>query len=384
MSKALLNELFDEWLDYYDRGELWSPEELCDDYPELIEPLRARIEFWLDMHAPKRISLPPPRERRHRQGDDWRYPDEEDPRRGSRDRRRRPPARYPEDDDYSPPPRDAIAEAPRPPRPLRRYDEDDLVPPPIAKKPLKKSSNALVVVLVLVGVVVVISAIIVAWLVFSGAGYGKKVDVGLWEVYYKDGADQGEARRLGEYLRRNVAQGTNRRTVQLVKIDNTYRVRIVISAQGVHDPKIQQSWRATGADVKSQVFQNQPLEVHLCDRNLETKKVLNPYLTETLKNVTIFYDLPIEKEQARKVGNFLIETYGYGDKQERSDMIVQKAGARNKVTLVVAKKFQVTPKLERTYRGVATTLSQKIFAREPVVVELIHRDYTRAGSFTSR
>ncbi len=389
MSKARLNELFDEWLDHYDAGEIWSPEEICRDDPDLIEPLRARIEFWLDMHSPKRISLPPARERRSRYPDEDYLDDDYPPPRGRQDRRDDP---YREDD-YPPAPRDAIAET-RNPGPPPRHQEavrsapspgrtDDEPLPPVKKRPVKKSSGTLVVVLILGGVVLVIGVIVGAWVFFSQMGLGKKVKVGQWEVYYKGDVEKHEAIHLGRSLQTLLQSERARRvTLQLLKSGDAYTLRIPIKGGMFHDPKIKNAWRINGAWVKTRVLRDQPLTIHLCDLQMKTKEVIMPYASQTFRQLTICYDSPFPKDRVRKTGEQLVEKYGFGVHDQT--VLLGKAGPNNKLVIVLAKEAKLDPQMRRACQDIANTLSRTVFSREPVVVEIIREDLTKAGSFRSK
>jgi hypothetical protein len=104
--------------------------------------------------------------------------------------------------------------------------------------------------------------------------YGKRIDLnGGSQLYYTQTVTEPEARQLAQMLNdKFLSDGDPAVTFQLNKEEQTYQVRVV-TKEG-KESEAEFTFMTLGFLISMQVFENAPLEVHLCDKNLKTIKVL--------------------------------------------------------------------------------------------------------------
>lgn len=111
--------------------------------------------------------------------------------------------------------------------------------------------------------------------------FGKKLTFKKGELYYTENVDQAQAQKLGEFF---VDKGyfTDRKpvSVQLDRKKGTFQVRMAVvddykSKKAVY-PK---SYELMAAMISQQVFDGQPVEIHLTDDRLKTREVIQPDAT---------------------------------------------------------------------------------------------------------
>ncbi len=119
-----------------------------------------------------------------------------------------------------------------------------------------------------------------AWAVFllvlsgCGQGYGKRLEFKGGELYYTSRVTKQQAQKLGEYL---VEQGFfdgTRKSIQLDKRGDTYLFRAVMKKDAQDNEVTQRLFQVFAAELSLRVFDGSPVEIHLCDERLRTKKVV--------------------------------------------------------------------------------------------------------------
>lgn len=130
-------------------------------------------------------------------------------------------------------------------------------------------------VVVVLGVVVVVCLGVVAVGVLL-TGYGSKLEFNGGELYHTRRVTRAEARRLGEYLAKEGFFDGSHKTVQLDRGGGAYQVRCVVKKGVDTDPVMVEVFRAMAAQLSRDVFGGSRVEVHLCDTNLLTLRVVVP------------------------------------------------------------------------------------------------------------
>jgi hypothetical protein len=104
--------------------------------------------------------------------------------------------------------------------------------------------------------------------------YGKRIDLNAGsQLYYTKTVTEPEARQLAQLLNdKFLSDNDPAVTFQLNKEAQTYQVRVVIKEGKETEAEL--PFMALGFLISMQVFENAPLEVHLCDKYLKTIKVL--------------------------------------------------------------------------------------------------------------
>lgn len=93
------------------------------------------------------------------------------------------------------------------------------------------------------------------------------------ELYYTKEVSKTEADKLAAFLNDKYVTSGKPATVQLTKPNGVYQVRFVIDQSKLQEAEL--PFLATGYLMSTQVFDNQPLEVHLCDTNVKTVKTID-------------------------------------------------------------------------------------------------------------
>jgi hypothetical protein len=112
----------------------------------------------------------------------------------------------------------------------------------------------------------------VSW---GSEGYGRKVADDRFEVYYTGGATEDEARKLLAKLARDLPARAERGAVQLLRRpDERLVIRYVLPPEKIDDAKTADTLRKLAREVSAELFDNQPVDVELCDTMLRTQKTL--------------------------------------------------------------------------------------------------------------
>lgn len=105
--------------------------------------------------------------------------------------------------------------------------------------------------------------------------FGEKLTYGEFELYYTDKVTKAEADKLMDYLlEQEFTDGENPATVQLNKSGSTYEFRMVVKKGLDTDPDFVEIASYWGAELSEQLFNDQAVDVHLCDDRLETLRVV--------------------------------------------------------------------------------------------------------------
>ncbi len=114
-------------------------------------------------------------------------------------------------------------------------------------------------------------------IVVEANNYGTKLTFGENnELYYTEDVTVEEAQALGEYLVKLdfFANDGNSRSIQLAKTGTTYEFRMIIKKGLENDQSTIDTMEFLAADISSNVFSNKALDIHLCDENFETLRVV--------------------------------------------------------------------------------------------------------------
>jgi hypothetical protein len=103
--------------------------------------------------------------------------------------------------------------------------------------------------------------------------FGSKVDFGSGhEVYYKGGATETEAKRVGESLTMlGFFNADGPASVQVVKEGETFLVRFVTVDSAWSDPEAKTGFSYIGWSLSQSCFAGKPVVIELCDTSFDTK-----------------------------------------------------------------------------------------------------------------
>ncbi len=141
---------------------------------------------------------------------------------------------------------------------------------------------------------VTLAGLLLSVALISGCDYGTKLEFNGGELYYTDNVDEAMAKRLGKYLVKEKFFDGKEKSVQLDKQDGVLQFRMVV----VEDYKDRKDFmpilfRVMATQISRDVFDGQPLEVHLCDNRLKTLDVV--------KQLDVKKSEPVAKSAAKNL-----------------------------------------------------------------------------------
>lgn len=156
-----------------------------------------------------------------------------------------------------------------------------------------------------------------ALVLFAVGGCGKhgpKTSHGTVDVHFTDGVTKAEADTVGDYLRRTWGEAPFRRTVQLKKKDDGYVFRMVVKKEFLTDEATLNKLAFDAARISRDALGSAPVELHACDANLETVKVIPPRpdvrYSVVDRKVEVFYPAKTDKDDAEKLAKYLTAIMG--------------------------------------------------------------------------
>ena len=122
------------------------------------------------------------------------------------------------------------------------------------------------------GGVVAIAVLLAVGLACSN--YGTKLEFNGGELYYTKNVTETEAKKLGDYLVKENFYDGKPKTAQLDKDGASYQFRMVVQPEKRKDEQILALMKTFASEVSRDVFNNAPVEVHVCDEQLKTLQVI--------------------------------------------------------------------------------------------------------------
>lgn len=107
-------------------------------------------------------------------------------------------------------------------------------------------------------------------------GYGTKLEYNGGELYYTDNVTEAEAKKLGDYLVKEGFFDGKKITVQLDKSGSTYQFRMVVVKEKQTDEATMEIMKTFAGQISKDVFGGAPTELHICDDQLKTIRVIKP------------------------------------------------------------------------------------------------------------
>ena len=108
----------------------------------------------------------------------------------------------------------------------------------------------------------------------SNKEYGEELSKDGVQLFYTDKVTKEEANNLLSYLvEEGFSDGTTK-TVQLNKSGNTYEFRMVVKKGIEQDEEYITLFKDLTLELSERVFNNNPVDLHLCDEELETIRVI--------------------------------------------------------------------------------------------------------------
>ena len=116
--------------------------------------------------------------------------------------------------------------------------------------------------------------LLMALLCISCEGHGTLLEFNGGELYYTSNVTLAEANKLGKYCVKEEFFDGNRKTIQLDKEGSTYLFRMVVKKGLENDQEFINIAKVTAAELSQNVFNGKQVDIHLCDENLKTLRVV--------------------------------------------------------------------------------------------------------------
>ena len=113
--------------------------------------------------------------------------------------------------------------------------------------------------------------------------YGKELVFDKTQVFYTSNVSEKEANKFGIYLIKSEFTDGTAKSVQLDKKSDTYLFRFVMKKEFEKDPSFVRLSRIMGLELSNNVFNGSLVEVHWCDKQFNTFKVV-PMMKNLGKN----------------------------------------------------------------------------------------------------
>lgn len=103
--------------------------------------------------------------------------------------------------------------------------------------------------------------------------YGNEKNFNGVQLFYTSTITEAEANSLGSYLMEIEFADGSEKTVQINKSNNTYEFRLVVKKGIEQDQEYIDMFKVFAADLSTDVFNGEQVDVHLCDEYLNTLRV---------------------------------------------------------------------------------------------------------------
>ena len=107
------------------------------------------------------------------------------------------------------------------------------------------------------------------------SGHGTKLEFNGGDLYYTDNVTEVDAKKLGNYLVEQGFYDGKPKSVQLDKSGSAYQFRMVVQPEKQNDKATMEIMKTFGVELSSDVFNGAPVEMHVCDEQLKTLRVIN-------------------------------------------------------------------------------------------------------------
>lgn len=206
---------------------------------------------------------------------------------------------------------------------------------------------------------------------FFASNYGSKVNNGVIEVYYRDGATKEEAERVAAFLVKQWAEATDKRSVQIVKDGNTPVFRMVVKKEFQNNNSMLSQLGFLGARMSRDVFNGEPIILEACDEYLKTVKPI-PIPANFRHGIQrgkfeVFYAEGVPMEDVEKIFKF-IEVVFANSQVPTITATLHKVDTTRVITMPFKPEFINGEEFIAEIRGYCAALSKNEFQGEPVEI----------------
>ena len=153
--------------------------------------------------------------------------------------------------------------------------------------------------------------------------FGKQITKNGLQLFYTDNVSEEEAKRLINYLVKSEFVDGEQKTVQLNKSGKTYEFRMVVKKGIEQDQEYIEIGKYFTIELSESVFNNSPVDIHLCDELLNTIRVI-PMSTASNKENSFEEVSNNSAYPADLVQNFMNACMQNGSNQEFCSCVLDK------------------------------------------------------------
>ena len=106
--------------------------------------------------------------------------------------------------------------------------------------------------------------------------HGTKLETDGGNLYYTTNVTKIEAQDLLDYLVQENFYGGQNMFIQLDKSGSSYQFRLIVKPEYQNDKSYREACKLFAEELSSNVFNDASVEVHICDDNFETIRVVKP------------------------------------------------------------------------------------------------------------
>jgi hypothetical protein len=250
-------------------------------------------------------------------------------------------------------------------------------------------------------------------LLFSAAllscnNYGKKIKVEgtKAEIYYKDGATEEDAKKLGDFLKQDEFINDKKATsIQVLKENGGYTVRFVYS-KDYYDKNegIEKSFKEYAAKISKDVFNGNKVNIALADNKFKDFKTI-PYqqpveaVVETglapaapsassldtkeydhdkAGGVTFFWK-GISVNQSKIIADYIVQNGAFAG--GTAEIYMTKEGDRFILRFPVKEEYRNDPEIIAEVEKVAKLIKQNVFVNDPYSFQMVDEKLNAVKSF---
>jgi hypothetical protein len=235
----------------------------------------------------------------------------------------------------------------------------------------------------------VISFLVIWTGVLSYVAYETMTTAGVWgnkltfnggDLYYVSSVKETEAKKLGEYLTQGGFFDGSPISVQIQKSRDIWEFRMVVKQGYEKDEKIVEDMKEVAAELSKNVFEGAPVNVHLCDSQFKTLRVVNfpksdkgvaqsQYGVKLIFNAgELYYNEPVTRSEAEKLGQYLVQAKFFDG--TRKSVQINKSGQTYQFRYVVIGGYDQKEEYIDLVKQFSAQLSEGVFQNAAVDIHL--------------
>ncbi|MBN1947035.1 MAG: hypothetical protein JW797_15275 [Bradymonadales bacterium] len=209
-----------------------------------------------------------------------------------------------------------------------------------------------------------------------GSPPGERVEFGPEEIFYREGATESDALRLGDYLRQiGTFDGNSEKTAVLSGDSEGYTVQFIVRQEAFEDQALLTATFEMLADrISANVFEGKPVTVELCDGQLEVRQSLQGSGVRWLDPGVGFNEVFLRGQATVPQGEALAAYFrqiGLFTDESRTSIVLEREADQIHLLFVFTEEaWDDSQDLLPTFSALARSISQEVFGGGAVTVDL--------------